>query len=145
DYRFVDQSFDRLYKEQDRLTATASLFSFIAIVISGLGLFSITAYSIRLRRREVSIRKVLGASVTELVLKLSGRYGAMVLMAFALACPVSYYLGNRFLAAFAYRIEPSPLVFAGAGGAVFVIAMCIVACVSGRAAVENPVDALKEE
>ncbi len=145
DYRFVDSSFDALYKEQDRLSATASLFSFIAVAISCLGLFSITAYSIRLRRKEVSIRKVLGASVSEIVLKLSRSYGLMIATGFAIACPIAYYLGNSFLADFAHRIAMSPMVFIGMGAVVYVLSMFIVGWLSGRAALENPVDALKEE
>lgn len=144
-YRFVDDTFDNLYKAQDRLTATCSLFSMIAVVISALGLFTITAYSIRLRRKEVSIRKVMGASVTELVIKLSKSYGVMVLIGFLVACPIAYHIGNTFLSEFAHRIEPSPLLFAGAGIAVFALACFIVGCISARAAFENPVNALKEE
>ncbi|HEU5147580.1 MAG TPA: ABC transporter permease [Chryseosolibacter sp.] len=144
-YRFVDKSFDNLYKEQDRLSATCSLFSVIAVAISSLGLFSITAYSIRLRRREVSIRKVLGASVSELVLKLSGAYSFMVIIGFLLACPIAYYLTNTFLAGFAYKVNPSPLIFGGVGIIVLVLALFIVGSLSGKAALENPVDALKDE
>jgi putative ABC transport system permease protein len=145
DYRFVEKSFDSLYKEQDRLSATCSLFSLIAVAISSLGLISITAYSIRLRRKEVSIRKVLGASVPEIVLKLSRIYGVMIMIGFVFACPVVYYLGNAFLAGFAYRIQLSPLVFAGVGVAIFMLAMFIVGWLSGKAALENPVEALKDE
>ena len=143
-YRFVDKTFDSLYKEQDRLSATCSLFAFIAVAISSLGLISITAYSIRLRRKEVSIRKVLGASLAEIVLKLSRVYGMMILIGFVLACPVVYYLGNSFLSGFAHRIQLSPLVFAGVGVGIFTLAMLIVGWLSGWAASENPVDALRE-
>ena len=144
-YRFVDKSFDNLYKEQDRLSATTSLFSLVAIAISCLGLVSITAYSIRLRRKEVSIRKVLGASVPGIILKLSRSYGIMVIIGFVLACPVVYYLANAFLSGFAYRIDLSPVVFAVVGVGIFALAMSIVAWVSGSVALENPVDALKDE
>ncbi len=144
-YRFIDQTFDNLYKEQDRLSATCSLFALIAVAISSMGLFSITAYSIRLRRREVSIRKVLGASVLQLVLKLTRAYGLMVMIGFALACPIAYYLANTFLAGFAYRIDPSPLVFVGVGILILVLSVAIVGGLSGKAALENPVDALKDE
>lgn len=144
-YRFVDQSFDALYKAQDRLSATCSLFSLIAVIISCLGLFSITAYSIRLRRKEVSIRKVLGASVPAIVLKLSRTYGIMILVGFVIACPVVYFLGNSFLAGYAHRIRLSPVVFVGVGAGIFALAMFIVGWLSGRAALENPVNALKDD
>jgi putative ABC transport system permease protein len=145
DYRFVDKSFDSLYKEQDRLTATCSLFAVIAVAISSLGLISITAYSMRLRRKELSIRKVLGATVLEIILKLSQVYGVMVVVGFILACPVVYYLANSFLSEFANRVEPSPFIFAAVGIGIFMLAMFIVGWQSGKAALENPIDALKDE
>lgn len=143
-YRFVDHTFDALYKEQDRLTATASLFSLIAVTIAGLGLFSITAYSVRLKRKEVSIRKVLGAPVSTIVISLSKTYGIMILAGFLLACPIIFYLASEFLAGFAHKITLSPIVFAMAGLAIFLFAMLIVGTLSARAALENPVDALKD-
>jgi putative ABC transport system permease protein len=144
-YRFIDKSFDNLYKEQDRLSATTSLFSIIAVIIAGLGLFSITAYSVRLRRREVGIRKVLGASVPAIILKLSKMYGVMIISGFILACPIIFYLANSFLEGFAYRIQLSPVVFVSVGIGIFVFAMLIVGWLSAKAALENPVDTLKEE
>lgn len=144
-YRFIDKSFDNLYKEQDRLSATTSLFSFIAVIIAGLGLFSITAYSVRLRRREVGIRKVLGASVLAIILKLSKMYGVMIISGFILACPIILFLSKSFLEGFAYRIQLSPIVFVGVGIGIFVFAMLIVGWLSAKAALENPADALKEE
>jgi putative ABC transport system permease protein len=145
DYRFVDKSFDTLYNEQDRLSATTSLFSSIAVTIASLGLFSISAYSIRLRKKEVSIRKVLGASLAAIILKLSKAYGAMIGVGFIIACPIVYYLADSFLQEFAYRIQLSPIVFATVGMGVFTIAMVIVGWLSAKAALENPVDALREE
>jgi putative ABC transport system permease protein len=144
-YRFVDKSFDNLYKEQDRLSATASLFSLIAIVIAGLGLCSVAAYAVRVRRKEVSIRKVLGASVLSIMVKLSQAYGIMILAGFLLACPIVYYLANEFLDGFAYRIKLSYILFSGVGLAIFILSMMVVGVLSGRAALENPVNALKEE
>lgn len=144
-YRFVDKSFDNLYKEQDRLSATASLFSLIAIVIAGLGLCSVAAYAVRVRRKEVSIRKVLGASVFSIMVKLSRAYGIMILAGFLLACPIVYYLANEFLDGFAYRIKLSYILFSGVGLAIFILSMMVVGVLSGRAALENPVNALKED
>lgn len=145
DYRFVDKSFDTLYKEQDRLSATALLFSMIAVTIAGLGLFSVAAYSVRIRRKEVSIRKVLGASVLSIMVKLSKGYGIMILVGFLLACPIVYHLANTFLDGFAYRIELSPLLFGAIGLAIFILSMLVVGVLSGRVALENPVNALKED
>jgi putative ABC transport system permease protein len=136
---------DTSYREQDRLSGTSSLFSVITVAISGMGLFSITAYSIRLRQKEISIRKVLGASVTSIILKLSRVYGAMIIIGFMVACPIVYSVGNSFLSKFAHRIQLSAMVFVGVGILIFTLAMLIVGWLSGKAALENPVNSLKED
>ena len=143
-YRFVDASFDELYKEQERLGTTSSTFALIAIIIAGLGLFSMAAYSIRLRKKEVGIRKVLGASVQNIVLNLSGNFGLLVVVGFALACPAAWYLMNIFLEDFSHRIDLSPWIFLAAGVTVFILSMLMVGLQSGRAANENPVNALRD-
>lgn len=145
DYRFIDASFDELYKEQERLGTTSSTFAFTAIFIAGMGLFSMAAYSIRLRKKEVGIRKVLGASLRSIVLNLSGSFGLLVILGFALACPVAWYLMSIFLEDFSYRIGLSPWIFAAAGAAVFIASMLMVGIQSGHAANENPVNALRDE
>lgn len=145
DYAFVDESFDKLYKEQERLGTTSSLFSMIAIVIAGLGLFSITSYNIRLRKKEIGIRKVLGASILSIITGLSRNLGLLVMLAFILACPIIYYLSDAFLQDFNYRIVLSPWIFILGGGLVFFTAMLIVGLQSGRAAMENPVNSLRDE
>src|SRR5690606_34776605 len=102
-------------------------------------------YSIRLRKKEVGIRKVLGASVQNIVLNLSGSFGLLIVLGFALACPAAWYLMNIFLEDFSHRIDLSPWIFAAAGVAVFILSMLMVCLQSGRAANENPVNALRDE
>lgn len=145
DYTFVDKAFDELYKEQEKLGITSTIFSLIAVIIAGMGLFSITAYSIRLRRKEVGIRKTLGASVQNIVMVLSGNFGWLVLVGFIVACPAAYYLMSLFLEDFSHRIALAPWIFILAGGFVFVVAMLLVGIQSGKAALENPVNSLREE
>ena len=145
DYFFVDEAFNELYKEQERLGTTSSLFSMIAIIIAGFGLFSITSYTIRLRKKEIGIRKVLGASMLNIMTKLSKNFGILVLIAFVLACPVMYFLSAAFLKDFTYRIGLSPWIFIAGGAFVFIIAMLVVGIQSGRAALENPVNSLRDE
>jgi putative ABC transport system permease protein len=145
DYVFVDRAFDQLYKEQEKMGTTSSIFSLIAVIIAGLGLFSITAYSIRLRKKEVGIRKVLGASLRSIVMALSSNYGLLILIAFVVACPAAYYLMDVFLEDFAHRIALTPWIFIGAGAFVFIAAMMMVGIQSGRAALENPINALRDE
>jgi putative ABC transport system permease protein len=145
DYFFVDKAFDELYKEQERLGTTSSTFSLIALVVAGLGLFSMTAYSIRLRKKEVGIRKVLGASLRSIIMNLSGNFGMLIVLAFILACPAAWYLLSIFLEDFSHRINLSPWIFISAGALVFTAAMAMVGIQSGRAANENPVNALRDE
>jgi putative ABC transport system permease protein len=145
DYFFVDKAFDELYKEQERLGTTSSTFSLIALVVAGLGLFSMTAYSIRLRKKEVGIRKVLGASLRSIIMNLSGNFGMLIVLAFILACPAAWYLLSIFLEDFSHRINLSPWIFISAGAIVFTAAMVMVGIQSGRAANENPVNALRDE
>lgn len=145
DYAFVDESFDKLYKEQERLGTTSSLFSLIAIIIAGLGLFSITSYNIRLRKKEIGIRKVLGASTLSIITGLSRNLGLLVAIAFVLACPITYFLSDAFLQDFDYRIALSPWLFILGGGLVFITALLIVGLQSGKAAMENPVNSLRDE
>lgn len=144
-YKFVDEAFDALYKEQERLGATSSTFAGIAIVIAGMGLFSMAAYSIRLRRKEVGIRRVLGASLHSIVVKLSSDFGALVILGFVIASPIAWYLMNTFLEDYSHRIQLSPWIFIAAGVVVFTMAMLMVGLQSRRAAGENPVNALRDE
>jgi putative ABC transport system permease protein len=145
DYTFVDEAFDALYKEQERMGTTATLFSVIAVMIAALGLFSITSYNIRLRRKEIGIRKVLGASVMSIVAGLSKNYIILIVLAFLIAFPVIYYLSDAFLTDFNYRIDLSPWIFISGGALVFFTAMLIVTIQSGRASMENPVNSIRDE
>jgi putative ABC transport system permease protein len=144
-YQFVDESFDTLYKEQERLGATSSIFAGIALIIAGMGLFSMAAYSIRLRKKEVGIRRVLGASLGSIVVKLSSDFGVLVILGFVIACPVAWYLMNIFLQDFTYRIQLAPWIFLAAGAVVFAISMLMVGLQSRHAAIDNPVNALRDE
>ncbi len=145
DYSFVDEEFDLLYKEQERLSLIATLFAFIGMAIACLGLFSISSYTIRLRKKEIGIRKVLGATISNIVLSLSRNFGLLVLGSFLIAVPVIYFLSLQFLKDYSYRIDLSPWIFILGIGVVFVVAMVIVGTQSRLAAMENPVDALVDE
>ncbi len=144
-YSFVDDAFDQLYKEHERLGTTAGLFSLIAIVLAILGLFSLSAYSIRLRTKEIGIRKVLGASVGHLIVILSRSYGLLILLGFLLACPLVYVAMQAFLQDFAHRIPLSLGVFVAGGTGVFLLAMCLVGVQTHQAAAQNPVQSLRDE
>jgi putative ABC transport system permease protein len=134
-----------MYREQERIGITAAFFSILAIVIASLGLFSVASFLIRRKRKEIGIRKVMGASLSELSVSLMKGYLLLVLVAFTIATPASYYLMSEFLQGFAYHIALDPTIFVIAGGLVLLFAMISVGLIVLRAAKENPVLALRDE
>lgn len=144
-YTFVDDSFDRLYREQQRLGTTSIFFAGIVILLAGLGLFSLSAFSIRLRRKEIGIRKVLGANIFDVVMVLSRNYGLLIITGFIIACPVVYYLMELFLRDFAYHVPLTPWFFMVGGLFLLMLFMGMVALQSFGAARENPSLAIKEK
>jgi putative ABC transport system permease protein len=145
DYFFVDQEFAAMYAEQERIGFSAALFSILALIIASLGLFSVASFMIRRKRKEISIRKVMGASLSELAVSLTKGYLLLVAIAFIIAIPAAYYLMDNFLQGFAYHIALDPTIFVIAGGLVLLFAMISVGLIVLRAAKENPVLALRDE
>ncbi len=145
DYTFVDEEFDALYKEQKRLGMTATFFALLAVLLACLGLFSLAAYTIRLRKKEIGVRRVLGASITDITFILVRNYGLLLLMGLICAVPLVYLLMKRFLADFAHRISLSPSIFLLGGAIVILISLVIVVVQATRAALENPSLSLQEE
>lgn len=144
-YYFLDEEFDKLYRAQERLGLTASLFAGIAVVLASLGLLALAAFATRLRRKEVGVRKVLGASVTQIIVLLSRNFAGLIAIAFMVACPLIYYAAERFLQDFAYRIVLGPDVFIIAGAVALLVAGLSVSAQALRAASANPVDSLRDE
>ena len=144
-YSFLEDNLARQYRNEDRwFRITAYTFLF-AILISCLGLLGLASLSVTRRTREVGIRKVLGGSVSNLSLLLSSEFVKLVLVANLLAWPVAYYVMNKWLQNFAYRIDPEPEIFILCGGLALGIAMLTVGAQSVKAALANPVDALRYE
>ncbi|MGB3586653.1 MAG: ABC transporter permease [Tunicatimonas sp.] len=144
-YYFLDEEFDKMYRAQERLGLTASLFAGIAVVLASLGLLGLAAFATRQRRKEVGVRKVLGASVAQIILLLSRSFAGLVVIAFVVACPLVYYGANQFLQDFAYRISLEADVFLIAGMIAFVIAGISISLQAFRAASVNPVNSLRDE
>jgi putative ABC transport system permease protein len=144
-YSFLDESIAMLY-EKDRQTAvlmnTATL---ITIFISCIGLFGLAMFSAERRAKEIGIRKVLGASVTNIALLLSKDFAGLITIAALIASPIAWYFMNRWLQDFAYRIDISWWIFAGAGLSALFIAMVTVSHQALRAALRNPVTSLRSE
>ena len=144
-YKFSDQEFDKLYRSEQVVNKLANYFAFLAIFISCLGLFGLATFAAAQRTREISVRKVLGASVPNILALLSGNFLKPVVIALLVACPVAWYVMNKWLEDFAYRIDISWWIFAVAGIAALLIAMLTVSFQAIKAAIANPVKSLRTE
>jgi putative ABC transport system permease protein len=142
-YRFLDESFNDLYRSEQRIGKIVLTFSILAIFIACLGLFGLAAFVAEQRSREIGIRKVLGASVQGIVELLSREFMLLVLISFLIAIPLGWYFMNKWLQDFAYRIQISWWVFAVAGVLAFVIALFTISFQAIRAALANPVKSLR--
>lgn len=144
-YEFVDDQYSRKFRDEEKIGSLATFFSVLAILISCLGLFGLSAFVVEQRTKEIGIRKVLGASLSTLWRLLSKDFTFLVLIACALAIPVSTYLLNGWLENYEYRIEITWWMYTVAAIAGLLIALCTVSYHSVRAALRNPVDALRSE
>jgi putative ABC transport system permease protein len=144
-YYFLDESFDQQYKDDKRFGKVFGLFASLAILIACFGLLGLSAYNILQRTKEIGIRKVMGASVQSLLFILSKDFLKLVLIAFILAVPVTWWIMNNWLQDFAYRINISVWVFVVAGIAAFIIAVVTISFQAIRAAMANPVKSLRTE
>jgi len=111
DFKFMDTHLDQLYNAETRLSLMIAIFSFLAILLAGMGLFSLVSFMISGQLKNVAIRKVLGSSIISNLFLLSGRYIKMILLASFISFPVMYFLLNKWLEGFAYRIEIRPWIF----------------------------------
>jgi len=145
DYRFVDEEFNQAFLSEMLVSKLSRVFAALAIIISCLGLFGLAAYTAERRIKEIGIRKVLGASVTGLAGLLSTEFIKLVIVSILLACPIAWYAMDAWLQNYAYRVNIQWWVFAAAGGAAIVIAVITVSFQSIKAAMMNPVKAIKAE
>ena len=144
-YYFADEAFDEQYRADRRFATLFAGFAGIAIVIACLGLFGLVAFTSAQRRKEIGVRKVLGASVNSIVALLSLDFLKLVGVAFVIATPLAYVGLQRWLERFAYRIEIGPGVFILTGALVLLIALATLSCQSVRAALADPVKSLRYE
>ncbi|UCE18536.1 MAG: ABC transporter permease [Gemmatimonadota bacterium] len=144
-YAFLDESFDNLYKSEEQMNTIFTSFSFIAIIISCLGLFGLAAYMTEKRRKEVGIRKVMGASVSGILFSLSKEFTRWVLIANIIAWPVAYYFMDKWLQLFAYHVDINVGIFVLSGLIALFIAWITVSYQSLKIARTNPVDDLRYE
>jgi putative ABC transport system permease protein len=145
DFHFLDDIYEKQYTAELRVGILSKYFAGLAILISCLGLFGLTAFTAQKRQKEIGIRKVIGASVPDLVLMLSRDLFKQVLIAIAIAVPLSWWSMNRWLNGFAYRITIPITVFLIAGLSIIVITILTISFQSIKAAFGNPVVSLRSE
>jgi putative ABC transport system permease protein len=145
EYKFLDDNFEQMYKAEDKLRSLLMIFTCIAIFVGCLGLFGLAAYTAERRRKEVGIRKVLGATTQGLVMLLSKDFIKLVVISLLVASPVAYYFMHRWLQDFAYRISIGWQVFAMAAIVAISIAFITVSFQAIKAAIANPVKSLRTE
>lgn len=144
-YRFLDESFNQMYRAEARVGKIALTFSVLAIFIACLGLFGLATFIAEQRTKEIGIRKVLGASVQSIVQMLSKDFVKLVIISFVFAAPIAWYFMNKWLQDFAFRIDISWWIFMAAGFAALFIALITVSFQAIRAAISNPVKSLRSE
>jgi putative ABC transport system permease protein len=144
-YFFIDEEFDKQYKDVERTLLLISFFTGMAIIISCSGIFALSAISAQQRTKEIGIRKVLGASITSIVTLLSRDFLKLVLIAMVLAAPLAWYGMNEWLTDFAYPVALDWWIFVLAGSIALVIAFATTGVQSVKAALTNPVDSLHSD
>ena len=145
DYQFLDEHFEELYRADSQISTIVGSLAILAIIISCLGLFGLASYSAEKRIKEVGIRKVLGASLKNIVMMLSKDFLKYVLIAVLIAWPLSWIAVHKWLQDYAYRINISWWVFAMAGVLAMLIALVTVSFQAIKAALANPVKSLRTE
>jgi putative ABC transport system permease protein len=145
EYYFLDESFRNLYASEEKLRVIVSSFTGVGIVIACFGLLGLASLSVEKRTKEIGIRKVLGASVRQIVGLLSEDFLRLVVLANVVAWPAAWYLMHRWLENFAYRTEITLTVFVVAGCSGFALAALTVSVAAMKTATSNPVNALRHE
>ena len=144
-YSFLEDDLNDLYNGEEQLGNIFRTFALITILIACLGLFGLASFTAQQRTKEIGIRKAMGASLGSIVYMLSKNFTTLVAIAFVVAVPVAYFGMNRWLQDFAYRTTLSPWIFAVAGVLALIIAWLTVSYQSVKAAMTNPVNALRYE
>ena len=142
---FLDEHYEALYKKDAQLKSIINVFACLAILISILGLFGLASYSILQRTRELGVRKVLGASVSNLISLVSSSFIKLVLIAFVLAAPLSWYLMQQWLSGFAYHIAFSWWIVIGSGVGTVILAMLTVLYHALEVTRVNPSETLRAQ
>ncbi|GAB4236994.1 MAG: ABC transporter permease [Ekhidna sp.] len=141
----LSHHFESSYQTEEKFGGVLGFFATLTIIIASLGLFGIVVFSVEHKLKEIGVRKVLGASVSNLVIKLSSGYVKLVLIAFAIAAPFGYYFMENWLSDFEYRIDLNPWIFVAALSILLIVSLAISIYHTLKAASLNPAEVLKDE
>lgn len=145
DYTFIDQEFDALFRAEQRMSFLFTVFTVLAIAIASLGLLGLASFTAEQRAKEIGIRKVMGSSVSQIVLLLSGGFTKLVVISFIIAAPISYYAMSNWLESFAFRIDINLLTLLVGGIVALMVRWITISFQSYKAARANPANSLKSE
>jgi putative ABC transport system permease protein len=145
EFHFLDEDYNKLYSSERRLGTIMDLFAGIAIVLACLGLFGLSAYTVQQRFKEIGIRKVLGGSVSNIVITLSRDFILLTCIAIFIAIPAAWWASAKWLESFSYRTSVTWNVFVIAALATILLAIITVSFQAIRAAIANPVKSLRTE
>jgi putative ABC transport system permease protein len=145
EYTFLDESFDELFRSEQRMGTIFTIFAGLAIFVACLGLFALAAFTAEQRTKEIGIRKVMGASVSSLAVMLSREFTKLVLIAFVPAAIAGWYVSNYWLESFAYRVTVNPAIILISGLLAIIVAWITVSFQSIKAATTNPINSLRYE
>ena len=145
EYQFADQEFGKKFAAEELISKLTNIFAGLAIFICCLGLAGLASFTIEKRIREIGVRKVLGASVQQLLMLISKEFLKLVLAAFIIAVPLTWWLMSNWLDKYEYRIHISVWLFAVVGGLILLLTLLVVSANTIRAAVKNPVKSLRTE
>jgi len=145
DYTFYDDALDLQYKSERRFSGVFMVFSLISLIVACLGLFALVSYTVERRAKEIGIRKILGATVANILSMLSREFLLLVALSSIIAVPVGYYFMREWLTGFAYHVSLNALMFVAAGALVLVVAWITVSLRTFRAVSSNPVQSLRSE
>jgi putative ABC transport system permease protein len=145
EYSFLDENFNRLYRVEEANSRIFGVFAILGLFVACLGLLGLASFAAELRTKEIGIRKVLGASISSVVLLLSTEFAKCILIANGVAWPIAYYFMNKWLQNFAYRVNLGLKVFILSGLAALAIALLALSYQTIKTATANPVDSLRYE
>lgn len=145
EYSFMDQQFEASFRGEQRMGKVLNIFTLMALSIACLGLFGLAAFSAEQRKKELGVRKVLGAKTSDLVISFSSSFTKLVLIALIIAIPLAYFTVNSWLADFAYKTPIDPLIFVIAGLSALFIAWLTISFQSLKSAQRNPVESLRDQ